>query len=88
MKQDNLDTTTWLTRELVKNEDKKHLRNTITIWMLIIALVASNMYWVWYNSQWEYETTETVTVESDGEGNANYIRDGGEINNGTNKGDN
>jgi len=40
--------------------------------VLIIALVGSNCYWIWYNSQWEYET---VYVES-GEGIAVYNEEG------------
>lgn len=48
----------------------------------IIAIVGSNAVWLYCWMQYDYVET---TVELDGgEGNANYIGNDGEINNGTN----
>lgn len=55
------------------------------VWALVISIVlifASNMAWLWYESQFEY-VGESVEIEAD-DGNANYIGNNGDINNGTN----
>lgn len=57
------------------------------VWALVISIIlifASNGMWLWYESQYTYTET-SVELESE-IGNANYIGNDGEINNGTNKG--
>lgn len=69
--------------------EQSETRHERTVRRLIIALVlsivlifASNGLWLYYWMQYDYVET---TVELDGgEGNANYIGNDGEINNGTN----
>jgi hypothetical protein len=52
---------------------------------LIILLVLTNALWIWYESQFETsESYEEVIVDANDGGNANYIGNDGDINNGTN----
>ena len=61
-----------------------------TIKRLIIALIiamcllfATNALWIWHNSQYDFVDSK-VNVDTEGEGNANYIGQDGDIYNGTN----
>ena len=48
--------------------------------VLILCLVASNVYWVWYESQWEdVVTTESYESSVDGDGTA-VTNGSGEVN--------
>ena len=49
----------------------------------IILLFATNVLWIWNNSQYDFVDSE-VNVDTEGEGNANYIGQDGDIYNGTN----
>lgn len=45
-------------------------RNAKRLWIVIVILiflfVGTNIYWIWYNSQWEVvETNQTVTQTAD-----------------------
>lgn len=65
-------------------------RFILAIIILILALVVSNIAWIYAWNTYEYtgETTTTETVEIDGkEGIANYIGKDGNITNGTNTSD-
>lgn len=42
----------------------------ITIILLIVLLVGSNAAWIWYESQFVEEVTETVETSTEGGGNA------------------
>ena len=68
-----------------KDEQNDRWRNIIII-ILIILLVATNVMWLWYESQYDYLQTDEFSVDIDaGEGgNANYIGNNGDINNGEN----
>lgn len=55
--------------------DKERIAHYIIIIILILGLIGSNMYWLYVWNQYEYEATETVTVDGK-EGVANYIGDG------------
>lgn len=50
-----------------------------TIIILIVALVGTNIAWIWYINQYDF-VTETTTL--DGKGTNNYIGNNGDINNG------
>lgn len=65
----------------VMRQEKTIVRQWITIILLIVLLVASNLAWIYYESQFEdTETTTTVTQELDaGQGDA-IINDGVHIN--------
>ena len=47
----------------------------------IILLFATNVLWIWNNSQYDFVDGN---VDTEGEGNANYIGQDGDIYNGTN----
>lgn len=53
----------------------------------IILLFATNVLWIWNNSQYDFVDSE-VNVDTEGEGNANYIGQDGDIYNGTNNSQN
>ena len=53
----------------------------IALIITILLLFATNAMWLIYNSQYDYSTSD-ITVGTDGEGDANYIGQDGEINNG------
>ena len=61
---------------------KTHLRNAhIIIVILIIALFASNIVWLYAWNLPIEETTTTETVTQDGEGINNYVGNDGDITN-------
>lgn len=53
----------------------------------IILLFATNVLWIWNNSLYDFIDSE-VNVDTEGEGNANYIGQDGDIYNGTNNSQN
>lgn len=64
----------------MEREDRKHKRNFIIILVLILALLASNGAWIWYESQWEdVVTTVTQEGEADGDGTV-LLNNGGDMN--------
>ncbi len=71
-------------------------RNERTIKRLIIALIvaialifASNAIWIYAWMQYDHIATESsVDLSTDGGGDANYIGNDGDINNGTSKSEN
>lgn len=69
--------------------EREKLRLIGVIVLLIICFTAYVIYDKWEASQWDYvdEITEDVDLNTDSGGNANYIKNGGEINNGTNTSD-
>lgn len=50
-----------------------------TIIILIVALVGTNIAWIWYINQYDF-VTETTTLDDNGTNN--YIGNDGDINNG------
>lgn len=52
-----------------------------TIIILIVALVETNIAWIWYINQYDF-TTETETTTLDGTGTNNYIGNNRDIKNG------
>lgn len=50
--------------------ERANKRLWITILALVVLLVATNAGWIWYESQFIEETTETVETSTDGGGNA------------------
>lgn len=58
----------------MEREDRKHKRLWILILVLIVALVGSNVGWIYYESQWEDVVTETNTqtiTQDSGDGGSN-----------------
>lgn len=65
----------------VMRQEKTIVRQWITIILLIVLLVASNLAWIYYESQFEkVETTTTVTQELDADQGDAIINDGVHIN--------
>lgn len=64
-------------------------RLIIALIISIVLMFATNAIWLWAWMQYDYveSTTQTEEVDIDGDygGNANYIKNGGVINNGTDK---
>lgn len=50
--------------------------------ILIVALLGTNVGWLWYESQFQYYETE-ITQDTGEGGYNNYIGNDGDINNGT-----
>lgn len=70
-------------------EERHNKRLIIALVCAIIAILATNLAWLWVWNSYEFvgedsSQYETVTVDSDRGGNANYIGNDGDINNGTN----
>lgn len=65
--------------------ERANRRLWILCLLLILALVGTNAGWVYYNSQYDYNTT-TIQAEQDGSG-PNYIS-GGDLSFGTESKDN
>lgn len=67
--------------------ERTQKRLIIALIVAIVLLFATNGLWLWHTSQYEVVGSE-VTVDTEGEGNANYIGQDGDIYNGTNNGEN
>lgn len=61
--------------------ERREKRLIIAVIIAVALIFLSNAAWLLYNSQYDYETSE-ITVGTEGEGNANFIGQDGEINNG------
>ena len=63
----------------MEREDRKQKRLWIALILTIILLVASNAYWIWFESQYEdvvtTTTTQTVTQDSGDGGTNNFEGD-------------
>lgn len=67
---------------MARNE-RHNKRLWIAILVLIGALIASNLAWIIYQSQFEeVVVTEEIIVDAEDDGNANYIGQDGNIYNG------
>ena len=64
-------------------QERSNKRLAIALIISIITLFLSNIGWLVYLSQYEFETTE---ISSEGGGNANYIGEDGNIYNGSYQG--
>lgn len=69
-------------------EERHCKRLTIALVIAVIAMLLSNLAWLWVWNSYEFvgedsSQYESVAIDSDG-GNANYIGNDGDISNGTN----
>lgn len=84
---DNKLTVPYIAHESECARNERHIKRLIISLVLCVALIfASNSAWLiaWMQYDYSGETTESV-VELDGKnGNANYIGNDGDINNGKN----
>ena len=55
--------------------------NVLDLAIAVVLLFATNAAWLYVWNQYDYES-EVVTVDSEDGGNANYIGNNGDINNG------
>ena len=67
--------------------DRQQKRMVAIIILLIVLLVASNLVWVYEWNQYDYVDSESIELDADDGGNANYIGRDGEIYNGEGQGD-
>lgn len=78
----------YLTVEGIQARNERVIHRLIRIIIiLIIGMILNNLMWIYMYNQYDYTdstTTETVTVDSNDGGNANYIGNDGEITNGEN----
>lgn len=66
-------------------QERQIRRMWIVVLVLIVALIASNLAWIVYESSFEETiTTEEIIIDADNNGNANYIGQDGNIYNGEN----
>jgi hypothetical protein len=73
-------------RMQAKDERNDKWRNIIIV-LLIVLLVVTNGMWLWYESQYEYVTDDySVELDTGDGGDANYIGNDGDINNGKDNG--
>lgn len=65
-------------------EERHCKRLTIALVIAVIAMLLSNLAWLWVWNSYEYvgDTTSKVLVDSGEGGNANYIGNDGDITNG------
>ena len=72
-----------------ESEQARHERTikrlVIALLLSIALLFASNMAWLWFFNQFDYES-EMVEVNSTEEGNATYMGGNGVVDNGRGKG--
>lgn len=66
--------------------ERRDKRYIIALIIAITLIFVSNMAWLYAWSQYDYEKsdTSTITIDSGEGGNANYIGNDGDINNGEN----
>lgn len=65
--------------------DRRNKRLIIALIISIVLMFASNIAWLYVWCQYDYSSQETSYVDVDGkDGNANYIGNNGDINNGEN----
>ena len=62
--------TSTVSRGVFESVMARYDRNAKRLWIVILILiflfVGTNIYWIWYNSQWEVvETNQTVTQTAD-----------------------
>ena len=74
------DLTRWTVESALLHADKANKRIFVALIIVIIALLGTNIGWIYYESQWEVVETE-VTQENDN-GYNNYIGNDGSIDNG------
>ena len=60
--------------------ERQHKRLWIALIVAVVMILASNLVWLYVWNSYEYIGESSVTVE--GEGNANYIGNDGDITNG------
>jgi len=63
-------------------DERNDLWRNIIIVVLILLLVATNAMWLYYWNLYEYVDDYSVEVDSEGDGNANYLNGEGDIING------
>lgn len=76
-------TVPYIVHESAMARNERHIRRLVIALIVAIVMIAiTNITWLIVWNSYEYVGESTVTVE--GEGNANYIGDDGDITNGEN----
>lgn len=78
----------YIVHEAAEAKSERTIKRLIIALILSILLIfASNAIWLYTWCQYDYSSEETSYVDVDGKnGNANYIGNNGEINNGSDNG--
>lgn len=77
-------TVPYIAYESARTQSERTIKRLIIALIVAICLLfATNALWIWHNSQYDFVDSE-VNVDTEGEGNANYIGQDGDIYNGTN----
>lgn len=63
----------------IATSERHSKRLWIVILVLIVALIASNLAWIIYNSQFEAVEESTVVEQENSNGDNNYIGNNGDI---------
>lgn len=85
MSENNNDTLRYVIDSMGARFERVYKRFIIVIIVLVLAILASNIAWLYAWTQYDYSSSETTTktIDIDGkDGIANYIGNDGDINNG------
>lgn len=82
MEDNNIQSVSYLAFESsMARMERTSKRLWIVILVLIVALIGTNVGWIWYESQWKYVEATTVTQDLDASDGGNAIvNDGVHIN--------
>lgn len=77
----------YLVYEATQARNERTIKRLIIVIIISIALIfVSNAIWLYVWSQYDYTSSESVDLSTDGGGDANYIGNNGDIVNGESKG--
>lgn len=77
----------YIVHESALAREERHIRRLVfALVVAVLLLFASNMVWLYYWTQYDYVSDETITVDGKS-GTANYIGNDGDIYNGENHGE-
>lgn len=77
-------TVPYIVYESARAQSERTMKRLIIALIVAICLLfATNALWIWHNAHYDFFDSE-VNVDTEGEGNANYIGQDGDIYNGTN----
>lgn len=79
-------TVPYIVHESAMARNERHIRRlVIALVVAVVMIVITNIAWLYVWNSYEYVGDSSVSVE--GKGNANYIGNDGDINNGENSGE-
>ena len=82
MEKNNLTIPYIVFESVMDKADRRDKRNILIIAFLVLLLVITNIAWLFVWNSYDYVDGYEVQVDSEGNGNANYIGNDGDIYNG------